>query len=512
MEFSVQLALLLIVVLAALDLWVGVANDAVNFLNAAIGSRVATRRAILWVAAAGVLFGALTSSGLMEVARRGVFDPTRFSSPETGAVLLGSILAIYLAVMVADVLLLDLFNTFGLPTSTTVSIISELVGASLAVALWTLPGGLSGALDVIQSGPVVGIYTGIFTSVLVAFTTSAVLMFVVRLIYGHHLDRTFPVWGWMWTGASLSALTYFVVFKGLSNAAVLPERLDVFLHEQIAPLMAMAFVTGSAIALVLRRHHQRVLSALILLGTGALAIAFAGNDLVNFIGPAVAAAQAVFSAGAELSGAAQTPPWALLLAGAMMVGALVTSRKARRVTDTEIRLAGHSSTTQRFNGNGIAAGIVGLGRLAVATTASWIPTSVRSAALRRVAPPPRDPHDPPYDPLRASVNLTVAALLISTGTTLGLPLSTTYITFTAAMGAALGDLAWSRHDAEQRVAGILVVLGGWVVTGVLAALGAFAVASLIVLGGTGGVLLATGGVAFGIYRLHHVKGHEPEHG
>ncbi len=245
MELAVAVGLVAIIGLAFFDLWVGVANDAVNFLNSAIGARVAGRRAILMVAAAGVLLGALTSSGLMEVARKGVFDPDRFLDPTTGAIVVTSILAVYLGVMAADVLLLDLFNTFGLPTSTTVSIISELVGASIAVALWATPGGFGEALTVINTGPVLGIYTGIFLSVFVAFSSSAILMFLIRLVYGHDLSRSFRALGWLWTGIAFACLMYFVLFKGLSKTTVFNEVIQTWIADNRWILMGGVFLFGA---------------------------------------------------------------------------------------------------------------------------------------------------------------------------------------------------------------------------------------------------------------------------
>jgi phosphate/sulfate permease len=510
MELAVGVGLVAVVSLAAFDLWVGVANDAVNFINSAIGSRVATRRTILSISAAGVLIGAFTSSGLMEVARKGVFDPDRFSDPETGAVLVFSILAVYLGVMAADVLLLDLFNTFGLPTSTTVSIISELVGASIAVALWTTPGGFSDALTVIQTGPVLGIYSGIFLSVLVAFTSAALIMFLVRLLYSHDLGRSFPRWGWVWTGVSFASLGYFVLYKGLKNTAIADSALMELVQGQPFLLLLGLFVPFALMGMVMRRQHERVLGFIILCGTGALALAFAGNDLVNFIGPSVAAAQAVLVEGVQLSGSVPTPPWALLLAGAIMVGALWTSKKARRVTDTEVRLAAHGGTEQRFKQNGLARAIVAWGRAFWWLSGRITPGQVRKLLRGRTKPPPPEVGMPPYDRLRATVNLTVASMLISLGTARGLPLSTTYITFMAAMGAALGDRVWRAEDAEQRVAGILMVLGGWLITGFLAAAGAFVMASFIVLAGSWGIFLAVGAVSMGLFRLRLIRGPDPD--
>lgn len=512
MESAVALGLAAIIGLALFDLWVGVANDAVNFLNSAIGSRAASRRAILAIAAGGVAFGALTSSGLMEVARKGVFDPDRFTDPETGAVVVLSILAVYLGVMAADVLLLDLFNTFGLPTSTTVSIISELVGASIAVALWTTPGGFGQALTVIQTGPVLGIYTGIFLSVLVAFTSAALIMFVVRLFFTHDVPRTFPRIGWAWTGLSFAALAYFVLFKGLTNTKLLPPGTVDYISANPGKVVALAFVPAALFGLGMRHRHDRVLKLLILLGTGSLALAFAGNDLVNFIGPSVAAAQAVLVEGVQLSGKVPTPAWALLLAGFVMVASLWSSKKARRVTDTEVRLAAHGATEQRWRENGLARALVGWARALLGALKTITPRSVQGLVDRRTEPPPPHVDQPPYDLLRATVNLSVAALLISIGTANKLPLSTTYITFMAAMGAALGDRVWRWEDAEKRLAGILMVLGGWLVTGFLAAAGAFTMASLIVLGGSWGVFLAVAAVMVGLYRMKVVNGSDADDG
>ncbi len=505
------IALLLILALATFDLWVGVANDAVNFLNSAFGSRVARRRVIMIISTVGILFGALTSSGLMEVARRGVFDPSHFVDPQ-GAIILTSILALYLGVMAADVLLLDLFNTFGLPTSTTVSIVSELVGASIAVALWTNGGGIDGALEVINSGPVLGIYTAIVLSVVTAFVSAAVVMFVVRVLYGHDLKSSFPRWGWLWTGVSFAAMTYFVLFKGLLGAAILDDGTISMLRDRIVLILGSVFVVAGGLAMAFRQQPSRVIGAIVLTGTGALSIAFAGNDLVNFIGPSVAAFQAVLVEGVDLSGRVGTPPWALLLAGAVMVTALTRSRKARRVTDTEIRLAAQGHTKQRFRTSGLGAALVALGHAGLGAARRLTPGGIRSRIEGRTAPPSLDPAAPPYDLLRASVNLTVAALLISIGTANGLPLSTTYITFMAAMGASLGDRTWRAADAEQRVTGILVVLGGWLITGLIAAAGAFVMASLIVLTGTAGLPIVAVLVAVGVWRLGRIRQPEPEHG
>ncbi|MDE0394605.1 MAG: inorganic phosphate transporter [Gammaproteobacteria bacterium] len=482
-----------------------------NFLNSAFGSRVARRRVIMIIATVGILLGAFTSSGLMEVARRGVFDPGFFVDAD-GTVILTSILALYLGVMAADVLLLDLFNTFGLPTSTTVSIMSELVGASIAVAFWTTAGGPGGALDVINAGPVLGIYSAIFLSVITAFLSAAVVMFLVRVLYGFDLKTSFLRWGWLWTGVSFAAMAYFVLYKGLQGAAILGDETMSMLRDRILLILACVFILAGGLAVLFRRQPMKVIAAIVLTGTGALSMAFAGNDLVNFIGPSVAAFQAVLVEGIDLSGQVATPPWALLLAGMIMATSLIRSRKARRVTDTEIRLAAQNHTRQRFRANHLGSTIATMGHAGLRLAQRLTPGGIRTRIEDRTAPPPTDPSDPPYDLLRASVNLTVAALLISIGTANGLPLSTTYITFMAAMGASLGDRTWNMADAGQRVTGILVVLGGWLLTGLIAGAGAFVMASVIVLTGTTGLPLVAVAVAIGVWRLGRVRQPEPEHG
>jgi phosphate/sulfate permease len=497
----ITLALIVLLLLAMLDLWVGVANDAVNFLNSAIGSRVTSRRVILSIAAGGILVGALSSSGMMAIARKGVFDPSRFVDP-SGAVAVGAIIAIYLGVMAADVLLLDLFNTFGLPTSTTVSIVSELIGASIAVTLWMHEGGAGGALSVINARSVLTIYSGIFLSVAVAFTVGAAVMYLARLVYGHDLERSFPRWGWLWTGASFAALAYFVVFKGLKGSVLLAWLPAGATRWAVLAVVVLAAVGG----VVFGRRHRQVLGAIVLCGTAALAMAFAGNDLVNFIGPTVAAFQAALVEGIELSGSVPTPTWALLLAGAIMVASLVTSRKARRVTDTEVRLAAHGNTSQRFRSNSFARALVTWSVTVWRGIERLTPRGVRRAVDARTSPPPPTEDQPPYDLLRATVNLTVASLLISIGTANKLPLSTTYITFMTAMGASMADRNWTTGNAEQRVSGVLTVIGGWVVTGLLAALGGFVMASVIYLGGIVGILVAVAAIAVALRRMGTMRG------
>lgn len=505
-------SVLFLICLAALDLWVGVSNDAVNFLNSAIGAQVASRRTIMIVASVGVVFGALFSSGMMEVARKGVFNPDVFLDAQ-GSLQIGAILAVYLGVMVADVIMLDLFNTLGLPTSTTVSIVSELLGASIAVVFWMTGGDIMAAFGAINTGPVVTIYTGIFLSVLVSFTAGAIGMFGIRYLFTHDIKAGFERWGWLWTGLSFAALFYFVMFKGLKHASFITADMSAFLKTHVWTLMAGVAVVSAVIGLALRKNHRLIFSVIILVGTFGLAVAFAGNDLVNFIGPAVAAAQAVFVEGVQLSGQVATPSWALLAAGVMMVLALTTSKKAQTVSDTEIRLAAGGEREQRFKENVVGRVIVGaaapLGKLATAL----LPASLNGSIQRRCAPPPGTIEGPPYDLLRASVNLIISAAIISIGTANKLPLSTTYITFMVAMGASFADGTWAKGSAKARVSGMATVMGGWLATGVIAATGAFITGSIIYLTGVlpfgeiiGIVLMATV-VVFSLRRssAHHDK-------
>ena len=504
MTTVMMFSLAVLVLLALLDLWVGVVNDAVNFLNSAIGSRVVTRQVVLVVASFGVVLGALSSKGMMEVARKGVFDPHQFTDA-TGGLMLGAVLAVYFGVMVADVLMLDLYNTFGLPTSTTVSIISEMVGASIGVSFWIHHGDLRAALSVINSGPVLAIYSGIFLSVFIAFCTGAVLMLLVRLLYSHAPESSFAALGWLWTGASFSALVTFVLIKGLKSSALLGDQLTTVVKSNMAWVAAGSFLLAALAGLLLRHRPRVILGAIIVTGTCTLSMAFASNDLVNFIGPTVAAVQAAMLGDAFLSGQVPTQGWMLLVAGLVMVGALWSSRKARRVTDTEVRLAAHGETRQRFEANRFSRSLVQW------STGLWsafqrpLPSSFKSWAGRRTAPPPPQPGQPPYDLLRASVNLVVASVLISIGTANKLPLSTTYITFMTAMGASLADRHWNAETADQRIAGILTVIGGWLLTGVLAATAAFITASIAYLGKGWGVGLLAVGVGVALARTAKVQ-------
>lgn len=501
--------LIVLIMLATFDLWVGVTNDAVNFLNSAVGSHVAKRRLIYTIATVGILFGAVLSSGMMEVARKGIFDPGFFVVD--GVINVELLVTIYLAVMVTDVVFLDLFNTFGLPTSTTVSIVSELFGAALGVAFWLSGGSMVEAWGAIESRGVLNIYTGIGLSVIVSFAMGAAVMFVLRILFTRDVIRNFGVVGPVWCGVATTAMLYFVMFKAAKKAAFMTDDVSAFLHENILLIMAATFVATTAASFAFRRRPRAVFKFIILLGTGALAAAFAGNDLVNFIGPAVAAGQAVLVEGIDMTaGDVPTPTLALLLAGVVMATALWRSKKAQSVSDTEIRLAASGDVDQRFNRSAVARGIIRAARYSSGVFTAVVPDRAARFVSKRLNQGAEYVDDAPYDLLRATVNLTVAAIVISIGTAYKLPLSTTYVTFMAAMGAALADRAWGdERAAESRITGVLVVLGGWVMTGVLTSTGAFVVASILMqLGLTVGAFVMVVVVWLALYHMarHHRRG------
>jgi len=505
METVFLIVLGALIVLASLDLWVGVANDAVNFINSAVGAHVATVRTILGVAVVGVVLGALLSGGMMEVARKGIFDP-RFFYTE-GTLDVPAILAIYVGVVVTDVVMLDAFNTYGLPTSTTVSLVSALLGASVAVAFFRSGGDVSQAAGIVQGASVAAIYSAIFLSVAVAFLAGAGSMFLARLLFTWDLAAGFRRWGWLWTGLTAASLSYFVVFKGLKHAPFLGPEVLAFANDHLWPLLGGIFAVSAATSALLSRRHVTVFRVLILLGTAALAMAFAGNDLVNFIGPTVAAGHAVLDHGVDLSGKVASPGWALLVCGVIMGFALWFSKKARTVTDTEVRLASSGSGHERFQPSRASTWIARAAQSTVGLVGRVLPSGVRHAIHERTLPPPRSPQAPPYDLLRASVNLTVSTTLVALGTANKLPLSTTYVTFMVAMGAALADREWGSDVAPARIQGLASVTGGWLVTGALATIGAFLAASVAYLAGPllGTVLLIAVVVLSTLHlrRVHH---------
>ncbi len=483
--------------LAALDLVVGVANDAVNFLNSSIGSKVAPLWVILTVASLGVLIGSLFSTGMMEIARSGVFHPGMFTFPQ--------IMMLFLAVMVTDVILLDVFNTLGLPTSTTVSLIFELLGAAVAVALvniWKTDTGV--LIDYINSGKALTIISGILISVVIAFATGSIIMYFSRLIFSFKYKKPFKYIGALWGGIALTAITYFAVLKGLKSTTLISKDTFNYIQENLGVILLYFFIGWSALMAILQHLFKvNILKIIILAGTWALALSFAGNDLVNFIGVFMAglssyqiAADVVASGGTVdtlMMNKLSEPvvvDWRFLFgAGIIMVLALWFSKKARTVTKTEVNLSRQGEGMERFNSSVASRSIVRRAVNFSKLIRKITPHQVTEFVESRFKPLPEEKQEnSSFDLIRASVNLTVAALLISLGTSLKLPLSTTYVTFMVAMGSSLADRAWGRESAVYRITGVLTVISGWFITAFVAFTVAAIVAFALMYGGVYAVI------------------------
>lgn len=462
-----------LMILAAVDLFVGVSNDAVNFLNSAVGSRVAPLNHVLVVAAAGVLIGATFSSGMMEIARSGMFYPEKFSFEQ--------IAFIYFAVMVSDVIMLNIFNSLGLPTSTTVSIIFELLGAAVFTAcwmLWSQGAGIGEMVSYIKPDRTFTIVSGILISVVVAFVAGAIIQFVLRILFSFQLKNTYRMFGALYSGLSLTGIIYFLVMKGAKGASFMkPEYID-FINANTAEILAACFVIFTVISEVLILLGRNVFKLIILGGTFALAFAFAGNDLVNFVGVPLAALDGyqTWSASgtpadqlmmSSLAGKSATPTIFLVLSGLIMVITLWFSRSARKVIQTSINLSSSAGgTREQFGATMPGRLITRMGLSAARFCDRLIPAAAKDFLAQRYKPVPRVKGEvpPAFDYVRASVNLVVAAILISSATSLKLPLSTTYVTFMVAMGSSFADGAWDRESAVYRISGVITVISGWFLT------------------------------------------------
>lgn len=484
---------IVLLVLAALDLIVGVANDAVNFLNSSIGSKVAPLWVILTVASAGVILGSLFSTGMMEIARSGVFYPEQFT--------FASIMMLFLAVMITDVILLDVFNTFGLPTSTTVSLVFELLGAAVAVALFNIWQSnevvdLSQYINTARAFKIIG---GIFLSVGISFAVGSIVMYLSRILFSFNYQRSFSFVGAIWGGIALTAIAYFAILKGLKSTTLISKDSLEYIFSNTTLILTYTFV-GMSLFMAILQHLFKVniLKIIILSGTAALALSFAGNDLVNFIGVFMAGLSS-YQFGAEfvaqggnldelymgrLSEAVAVDWRYLLAAGVIMVLSLWFNKKARSVTKTEVNLSRQGEGLEQFSSSGASRSLV-RNALNISRFAKYIiPQKAQYFIQSRFQPlAEKSPGDPSFDMIRASVNLTVAALLISLGTSLKLPLSTTYVTFMVAMGTSLADRAWGRESAVYRITGVLTVISGWFLTAVVAFSVSAIVAFLLMYGG-----------------------------
>lgn len=473
--------------LAVADLVVGVSNDAVNFLNSAIGSKAVSFKTIMIVASIGVAVGAMTSSGMMEVARKGIFNPGEFMFDE--------IMVIFMAVMITDILLLDFFNTLGLPTSTTVSIVFELLGASVAVALIKIYSSDSGQTitdlsNYINSSKAIEIILGILLSVVVAFTIGAVVQYVSRVLLSFKFEEKPILYSAIFSGVAVTSIMYFIVVKGLKNATFMPPSVKEFLSTNPVSFVLISFLVFTILSyLAVRLFNAKIYAIVIVIGTFALAVAFAGNDLVNFIGVPIAAYNSyeVWSisgtnpsdlAMVSLSEPVKTQPYLLLIAGLIMVLTLWFSSKAKVVVKTSVDLARQSDGKERFKPNFLSRNIVRLTIGFSHNINSVIPESYRQWTDKQFVKPVAkvSPQEAPaFDLVRAAVNLMVASVLISIATGMKLPLSTTYVTFMVTMGTSLADRAWGSESAVYRVAGVLNVIGGWFFT----AFSAFVAASIM---------------------------------
>ncbi|WP_396152030.1 inorganic phosphate transporter [Flavobacterium sp.] len=487
--------LVALAILAITDLMVGVSNDAVNFLNSAIGSKAVSFKTIMIVASVGVAVGALYSNGMMEIARNGIFTPSMFS--------FNDVIIIFLAVMITDVLLLDVFNTLGLPTSTTVSVIFSLLGASVILSIYKIyvsDGSMDQISQYINTEKAAEIVYSILLSVLLSFGLGTLVQYVSRLIFTFHIDRRYKYVGSIFGGMAMTAITFFILVKGLKAVTFVPSEVKDFIKESPLTIIGYSLVFWTIVCQFLMSVVKyNIFKFIIIVGTFGLALAFAGNDLVNFIGVPIAAYQAyeIYIAPGQNLGATEfmmsgleeenlpAPFLFLALAGVVMVYTLWTSKKARTVIETEQNLSRQGEGTEKFNSNTLSRNLV-RAMLYLGNIISFIlPKSLQAKLDAQFVQPEfkgkRD-KQPMFDMVRASVNLVVAAVLISIGTSMKLPLSTTYVTFMVAMGSSFADRAWDRESAVYRVAGVFNVIGGWFVTAIVAFLSSGLIAYILFIG------------------------------
>ena len=497
---------LFLFVLAIFDLVVGVSNDAVNFLNSAIGAKAASFKTIIFIAGIGVFIGAALSNGMMDIARHGIYQPQHFYFAE--------IMCILLAVMLTDVVLLDVFNTMGMPTSTTVSMVFELLGGTFALALIKVYSseGTLGLGDLINTDKALSVIMAIFVSVAIAFFFGMLVQWLARIVfafnYKKHMKYSIGIFG----GLAATSIIYFMLIKGLKDSSFMTAEYKQWIHENTLTLVAAFFVFFTILMQILHAFKVNVFKVIVLMGTFALALAFAGNDLVNFIGVPLAGYSSFMdytangqAAGADgylmtsLLGPAKTPWYFLFGSGVVMVYALATSKKAHNVIKTSVDLARQDEGEENFGSTPIARTLVrfsltmtnGISKIVPEGTKRWIDSRFRKdeAIIADGAA---------FDLVRASVNLVLAGLLIALGTSLKLPLSTTYVTFMVAMGTSLADRAWGRDSAVFRITGVLSVIGGWFITAGAAFTICFFVALIIYYGGTTAIVLL---IALAVFML-----------
>ena len=476
---------LFLLCLAVFDLFVGVSNDAVNFLNSAIGARVAKLRTVLIIASVGVALGAIMSTGMMDVARHGIMKPTLYSYEE--------VMTIFLAVMVTDVIVLDMFNTLGMPTSTTVSLVFELLGGTFALATVKMIGDHSLAYtDLLNSDKALSVIIAIFVSVAIAFVFGIIVQWLSRLLFTFAYRKHMRIGAALFGGVASTALAYFIFLKGIGGSTYIPEDVRTWINVNTHMLLLCTFVITTILMEVLHLLKVNVFRLVVLMGTFALAMAFAGNDLVNFIGVPLAGLDSWHDFSMNANGAspstymmtslmesAKTPPFYLMAAGIIMIIAMATSKKAQNVIKTSVDLARQDEGDEMFGSSKAARSIVRATQESASFIGQWMPRRLSAWIDSRFNKQEAElPDGAAFDVVRAAVNLVLAAMLITAGTNWGLPLSTTYVTFMVAMGSSLADRAWSRESAVFRVTGVLSVIGGWFITAGVA-FGACAIVCLL---------------------------------
>ena len=492
--------------LAIFDLVVGVSNDAVNFLNSAIGAKAAPFKAIMCIAAIGIFVGASLSNGMMDIARHGIYQPEHFYFTE--------IMCILIAVMLTDVVLLDMFNSLGMPTSTTVSLVFELLGGTFALSIIKIAGDHSLEFgQLLNTDKALSVILAIFVSVAIAFFFGTVVQYIARLLFTFNYKKQMKYFAAIFGGIAITTIIYFVLISGLKESSFMTPENKLWIKENTGPLILYCFIGSTILMQIFQWIHINVFKVIVLMGTFALALAFAGNDLVNFIGVPLAGYSSFIDfssqSGADpdtylmtsLMGSAHTPWYFLVSAGLIMVIALFTSKKAHNVVKTSVDLSRQEEGEEAFGTSPVARVIVRLSSSISSSLSNIIPDKTKrwidarfntdDAILAEGAA---------FDLIRASVNLVLAGFLIAMGTALKLPLSTTYVAFMVAMGSSLADRAWSRESAVYRITGVLSVIGGWFITAGAAFFICFFVTTIIHFGGTIAIIAFIGLAIFSLIR------------
>lgn len=510
METFYLFLIIFLFILAIFDLSVGVSNDAVNFLNSAIGSKAASFKVIMVIAAVGVFVGASLSNGMMDIARHGIYQPQHFFFSE--------IMCILLAVMLTDVVLLDIFNSLGMPTSTTVSLVFELLGGTVAISLVKIANsnGMLQLGDLLNTDKAFTVILGIFLSVAIAFFFGTVVQYISRLIFTFNYKKHAKYFVGLFAGLAATSILYFMLIKGLKSSSFMEGDLKELIYGNTDKVVWGAFIFFTVLMQVLYWLKVNVFKVVILMGTFALALAFAGNDLVNFIGVPLAGYSSYMDLMAQggttttntflmesLLEPAKTPWYFLFGSGIVMVIALATSKKAHNVVKTSLDLSRQSEGNENFGTSPVARTLVRTCNNISNTILSVVPPRMKDWIDSRFDNSEMILEDKAsFDLVRASVNVVLSGLLIAVGTSLKLPLSTTYVAFMVAMGSSLADRAWGRESAVYRITGVLSVIGGWFITAGAAFTICFIVALLIHVGGVAAMAAMVGLAVYMLIRSH----------